>query len=130
MRALSAEETNWVSNLANASSLLWHMYHSLTPPSSSVNWAGFYVLDARDHDRLILGPFHGKVACQSIEIGKGVCGMAAGEGKTLLLEDVREFPQHIACDADSKSEIVVPIMVGDEVSDPLPNNGARKYLLS
>jgi L-methionine (R)-S-oxide reductase len=118
MRGLADEETNWVCNLANASSLLWHMYHSLGPPSSAVNWAGFYVLDARDHDRLILGPFHGKVACQRIEIGKGVCGTAAEEGKTILLGNVRDFPHHIACDADSRSEIVVPIKVGSEVSPP------------
>lgn len=101
------------------------MYHSLGSPSSSVNWAGFYVLDRRDRAQLILGPFHGKVACQTIEIGQGVCGTAAKQGKTLLLEDVKEFPDHIVCDGDSKSEIVVPIKVGEEVSPP----NARKVTL-
>jgi L-methionine (R)-S-oxide reductase len=91
------------------------MYHSLGSPLSSVNWAGFYVVDRKDHGQLILGPFHGRVACQTIRIGKGVCGTAAGEGRTLLLEDVSTFPGHIACDGESKSEIVVPIKVGEKV---------------
>lgn len=115
MRSLAEAQTNWVCNLANASSLLWHMYHSLWPPSSSVNWAGFYVVDQMDRRQLILGPFHGKVACQTITIGKGACGKVAEEGKTLLLTDIEEFPDHIACDGNSKSEIVTPIKVGTEV---------------
>ena len=68
-----------------------------------------------DRRQLILGPFHGKVACQIITIGKGACGKVAEEGKTLLLADIKEFPDHIACDGDSKSEIVTPIKVGTEV---------------
>lgn len=106
------------SNLANAASLLWHAFHALPAPSSSVNWAGFYVLDATAPRRLILGPFQGKVACQTIAFGRGVCGKAAAEGETVLVRDVEEFPGHIACDADSRSEIVVPVLNNKgEVSD-------------
>lgn len=113
MTSLAESERNWVCNLANASSLLWHMYQSLDPPLSSVNWAGFYVrLDANS---LILGPFQGKVACQRISMGKGVCGTAAREGKTQLVPDVHLFPGHIACDQETSSEIVVPIKLGDQV---------------
>jgi L-methionine (R)-S-oxide reductase len=102
------------SNLANTASLLWHAYHSLPAPSSAVNWAGFYVLDpSRPADQLILGPFHGKVACQTIRFGRGVCGTAASTGTTLLVRDVNAFPGHIACDGDSKSEIVVPVVAAD-----------------
>ncbi|KAK6369293.1 hypothetical protein LTS17_009633 [Exophiala oligosperma] len=107
-------QRNWVANTANAASLLWHLYHSLPAPSSSVNWSGFYVLDPTDPEKqLILGPFMGKVACQTIRIGKGVCGAAAqGRGRTVLVKDVEEFPGHIACDGDSRSEIVVPVRDG------------------
>jgi L-methionine (R)-S-oxide reductase len=74
-----------------------------------VNWCGFYVVDPKDSSRLILGPFQGHVACQTIAFGKGVCGTAAANKKTQLVRDVEQFPGHIACDANSKSEIVVPI---------------------
>ncbi|KAF7550988.1 hypothetical protein G7Z17_g5346 [Cylindrodendrum hubeiense] len=105
-------QRNWVCNLANAASLLWHAYKSLSAPSKDVNWAGFYVLDKTSQQpQLILGPFHGKVACQTIQFGRGVCGTAAQTGTTQLVKDVESFPGHIACDGDSKSEIVVPILV-------------------
>lgn len=104
---LSAESRNWVANLANASSLIWHAYHQLEIP---VNWAGFYVLNQAEVDQLILGPFQGKVACQTIQFGKGVCGTAATSQKTQLVSDVHAFPGHIACDGETKSEIVVPIV--------------------
>ncbi|KAH7148717.1 GAF domain-like protein [Dactylonectria macrodidyma] len=108
---LFAGQRNWV-NLANAASLLWHAYKSLDAPSNDVNWAGFYVLDkSSQQPQLILGPFHGKVACQTIPFGRGVCGTAAQTGTTQLVKDVESFPGHIACDGDSKSEIVVPIVV-------------------
>lgn len=100
----------WPTNLANTASLLWHLYHSFPAPASSVNWAGFYVADADDSSKLLLGPFMGKVACQVIQVGKGVCGAAAAQNKTVLVDDVEEFPGHIACDGDSRSEIVVPIV--------------------
>lgn len=75
---------------------------------------GFYVLDrSSSRDQLILGPFQGKVACQTIAFGRGVCGTAAATATTQLVQDVDLFPGHIACDGDSKSEIVVPILSGD-----------------
>ncbi|KAK5987161.1 Free methionine-R-sulfoxide reductase [Cladobotryum mycophilum] len=109
------------SNLANAASLLWHAYKSLPAPSNEVNWAGFYVLDPSSKEQLILGPFQGKVACQTIGFGRGVCGTAAATRTTQLVEDVERFPGHIACDGDSKSEIVVPIVSKDE-------NGAERVV--
>lgn len=101
---------NGYSNLANTASLLWHGYQSLPSPSKSVNWAGFYVLDPTKPNQLILGPFQGQVACQTIGFGRGVCGTAAQTGVTQLVPDVDKFPGHIACDGASKSEIVVPIV--------------------
>ncbi|ODV91482.1 hypothetical protein CANCADRAFT_13578, partial [Tortispora caseinolytica NRRL Y-17796] len=105
MKALMTD--SWVSNLSNAAALLWHGFQSQGEPLNRVNWAGFYY---EESGKLLLGPFQGKVACQEIEIGKGVCGKAALELQTVRIEDVDEFPGHIACDADSKSEIVVPIV--------------------
>ncbi|KAF2654620.1 GAF domain-like protein [Lophiostoma macrostomum CBS 122681] len=103
-------QRNWVCNLANTSSLLYNGLRSLPSPSNAVNWAGFYVLDPTKSHQLILGPFHGQVACQTIAFGKGVCGAAATSQKTQLVKDVEQFPGHIACDGASKSEIVVPIL--------------------
>ncbi len=88
-----------ISNMANASALLWETLED-------INWAGFYLLVDGE---LRLGPFQGKVACTSIKIGRGVCGTAVAEDKTRLVEDVHKFPGHIACDAASNSEIVIPI---------------------
>ena len=88
-----------IANLANASALL---YDTL----SDLNWAGFYLME---DGRLVLGPFQGKVACVEIEVGKGVCGTAVEQNATMLVEDVHQFPGHIACDGASNSEIVVPI---------------------
>ncbi|EGV64297.1 methionine-R-sulfoxide reductase [Yamadazyma tenuis] len=105
--ALSTDTDNWVANLANCSSLVWHGFHSIGVP---INWAGFYI--ASDPHTLTLGPFQGKVACQVIEVGKGVCGTAASTGQTQLVVDVHKFPGHIACDGDTNSEIVVPLMDG------------------
>lgn len=76
-----------------------------------MNWAGFYISDPKTSDeRLLLGPFMGKVACQVIQVGKGVCGTAAATNETQLVRDVELFPGHIACDGETKSEIVVPIL--------------------
>ncbi|KAJ4415679.1 hypothetical protein N0V85_002604 [Neurospora sp. IMI 360204] len=80
-----------------------------------VNWAGFYTLNHPSTTELILGPFQGKVACQTIAFSRGVCGAAAATKTTQLVPDVDAFPGHIACDGDSKSEIVVPIVVDDKV---------------
>ena len=71
---------------------------------------GFYVLDPADPQQLILGPFQGHVACQTIRFGKGVCGTAAASGETVVVEDVGAFPGHIACDSASRSEIIVPVL--------------------
>jgi len=115
MKSLAEDQRNWVCNTANAASLLWHMFKSLPIPSSAVNWTGFYVLDPKDPTQLILGPFQGKVACQTIKIGKGVCGTVAENGESLVLEDVETFPGHIACDGDSKSEAVIAIRAGGKI---------------
>lgn len=88
-----------ISNLANAAALLWHSL-------SDLNWAGFYLLEGK---KLVLGPFQGKTACIEIPLGRGVCGTAAAEDRTLLVEDVHAFRGHIACDSASNSEIVVPL---------------------
>ena len=83
-------------------------------PSRDVNWAGFYVEDRSSAaPQLVLGPFQGKVACQTILFGKGVCGTAAQTQRTQLVDDVEAFPGHIACDGDSRSEVVVPILGPD-----------------
>ncbi|KAJ6011547.1 hypothetical protein N7451_002959 [Penicillium sp. IBT 35674x] len=144
-KGLLSGQRNWVSNLSNVSSLLWHAYSALPAPSSSVNWAGFYIRDDKfpalaspisspplsgtdgvpgvtisttyaspENQVLLLGPFHGKPACQQISFGKGVCGTAAANQKTLIVPDVLKFPGHIACDAESRSEIVVPIVIRGE----------------
>ena len=105
--SLACETKNWVTNLANCSSLLWYAYHSLGVP---VNWVGFYVSNKASDDELVLGPFQGKVACQLIKFGKGVCGSAASSKSTQVVSDVNKYPGHIACDGETKSEIVVPLI--------------------
>ncbi|MDM5200093.1 GAF domain-containing protein [Fictibacillus enclensis] len=101
-RALLEDETSITANLANASALL----NQFLP---NINWVGFYEYEELS-DQLVLGPFQGLPACVRIPIGKGVCGTAAKEQKTLVVDDVHQFPGHIACDAASQSEIVVPIV--------------------
>ncbi|CEP62780.1 L-methionine (R)-S-oxide reductase LALA0_S06e03664g [Lachancea lanzarotensis] len=105
--ALAEGQDNWVCNLANASALLWHAYRSLP---LDINWAGFYVSKGSESSELILGPFQGKVACQLIKSGTGVCGTSFQSKKTQVVPDVNKFPGHIACDGETKSEIVVPIV--------------------
>jgi len=105
LKALIGGVPHPIANLANASALLYH-----TLPQ--VNWAGFYLLRG---DRLVLGPFAGKPACIEIPLGRGVCGTAAAQNAAQLVRDVHEFPGHIACDADSASEIVLPIRAGGRV---------------
>ena len=94
-----------VANLANASALLWQ-------EMPEINWVGFYKMMG---GKLVLGPFQGKPACIEIAVGKGVCGTAVAEKKTQLVENVHEFPGHIACDGASNSEIVVPIWQNGEI---------------
>ncbi|HEV8136476.1 MAG TPA: GAF domain-containing protein [Pyrinomonadaceae bacterium] len=105
LRSLLKDEYNFIANTANFSSLV---YNALP----DVNWAGFYLL--QDHE-LILGPFQGKPACVRIPVGKGVCGFAAKQCETVIVPDVNEFPGHIACDPESKSEIVIPLFDGERV---------------
>ena len=88
-----------IANLANASALLWQHL-------DTINWAGFYMME---DGALVLGPFQGKTACIEIRSGRGVCGTAWAEDRLQLVEDVHEFPGHIACDSASNSEIVVPL---------------------
>ena len=98
--ALTVDERDPIANMANAAALVWEYLPDL-------NWAGFY---RAVEGELVLGPFQGKVACIRIAMGKGVCGTAAAERTTQLVEDVHAFPGHIACDAASRSELVVPIV--------------------
>lgn len=105
LRALLEGETDLIANTANAAALL---YHSLP----DLNWAGFYFLKG---DTLVLGPFQGQPACVRIPLGRGVCGTAAKERRTLVVPNVHEFPGHIACDSASNSEIVIPLIKGDRV---------------
>ena len=103
--ALVEGESDKVANMANLAALIWQYVPGL-------NWAGFYrVVDGA----LVLGPFQGKPACLRIPFGQGVCGTAAANGTTQLVADVHAFPGHIACDGDSRSELVVPVLRGGAV---------------
>ncbi|TPG13086.1 GAF domain-containing protein [Sphingomonas oligophenolica] len=104
--AVTADEPDGIANMANVAALVWQYLPDL-------NWAGFYRTIG---DELVLGPFQGKVACIRIAICAGVCGAAAATGATQLVEDVHAFPGHIACDAASRSELVVPIVVDGRVA--------------
>lgn len=105
LSALIDGELNVIATLANSSALL---YERLT----EVNWVGFYLLDGHS---LVLGPFQGKIACVRIPYGKGVCGTALAENRIQRIGDVHAFPGHIACDAASNAEIVLPISVNGQV---------------
>ncbi len=94
------EEGDKLANMSNLASLLYHCL-------DQVNWAGFYLYK---DNQLVLGPFHGKPACIRIELGKGVCGTAASTEETQLVRDVHSYPGHIACDGDTNSEIVIPMV--------------------
>lgn len=99
------DERDMLANMGNLSSLL---YFNL----SKINWAGFYLYK---NDELVLGPFNGKVACTRIAMGRGVCGTAAAENITQIVEDVHQFPGHIACDSASNSEIVIPLFKDEKL---------------
>lgn len=103
--ALLGDERDFLPNMANMASLL---YFSL----NNVNWCGFYLMKTQE---LVLGPFQGKPACVRIGIGKGVCGTAVQHRKTMIVDNVNNFPGHIACDVDSQSEIVIPLMKDNQV---------------
>ena len=108
LQALIADEPNFIANLSNASALLNVFL-------TEVNWVGFYLTDETKQDMLVLGPFQGLPACVRIPFGRGVCGTAASSMETQLVADVHAFPGHIACDAASQSEIVVPMVVNGKV---------------
>ena len=116
--ALLAGEPNPIAGAANMAALL---YWSLP----DLNWVGFYLVDAESGD-LLVGPFQGKPACVRIPLGKGVCGTAAARRETVVVQDVHEFPGHIACDAASNSEIVVPIVDGDRLIGVLDLDSPRR----
>jgi len=116
-RAVTEGEPDAIANMANIAALIWQYIPDL-------NWAGFYrVLE----DELVLGPFQGKSACIRIAMGKGVCGTAAETNSAQRVADVHAFPGHIACDADSRSELVVPVCKDGNViavldlDSPLPD---------
>src|SRR5688572_18567722 len=100
LRALLAGERDLIANAANTAALIYDALPDL-------NWAGFYLYKSGE---LVLGPFQGKPACVRIALGKGVCGTAAARRQTVLVEDVHQFPGHIACDSASNSELVIPLL--------------------
>lgn len=99
-------ERDMIANAANTSALMFEMLPDL-------NWAGFYFL--KSADELVLGPFQGRTACVRIAVGRGVCGTAVAKGQSILVDDVHAFPGHIACDAASRSELVVPLHHDGEI---------------
>ena len=105
LKSLLNKEENILSSLSNFTAALKQTF-------DKISWVGFYLFDG---EKLYLGPFQGKVACTVIEIGKGVCGSAAETRETLIVEDVDQFPGHIACDPESRSEIVIPIIKGNDL---------------
>ncbi|AMG94961.1 GAF domain-containing protein [Citrobacter amalonaticus] len=104
-QALMAGETSFLATLANTSALLYERL-------SQVNWAGFYLLEG---DMLVLGPFQGKIACVRIPVGRGVCGAAVAHNQVQRIDDVHAFDGHIACDAASNAEIVLPLTVNGHI---------------
>ena len=106
LKALLDGEDDLIANLLNASALLNQFL-------SDINWVGFYL--TKEKNQLVLGPFQGLPACVRIPFGRGVCGTAAANNETLRIADVHQFPGHIACDAASNSEIVIPLVKNDEV---------------
>jgi GAF domain-containing protein len=117
LQGLVAGETDLIANTANFSSLVFNSMPGL-------NWAGFYFLKG---DELVLGPFQGKPACIRIKKGRGVCGSTVVKGETIVVADVHAFPGHIACDVNSRSELVVPVFAKGgiigvfDLDSPLPN---------
>ena len=105
LESLLIDEDNLLSNFSNFIAALKQTF-------TKISWIGFYFLN---DDDLYLGPFQGKIACTNLSLGKGVCGTAAKEKRTIVVQDVSELEGHIACDADTRSEIVVPIIYKNEV---------------
>ena len=115
LAALTHGVPHKIANLSNAAALLYHTLPDL-------NWAGFYLME---NGLLVLGPFQGKPACIEIQVGRGVCGTAVAEDRTQLVDDVHQFPGHIACDGASNSEIVVPIHAGGQTVGVLDLDSPR-----
>lgn len=105
VKAFISGESNTIANLSNISAIINEYL-------LDINWVGFYLME---NDELVLGPFQGKPACIRIPIGRGVCGTTAAQKKTIVVEDVHQFPGHIACDVASNSEIVIPIIKNNEI---------------
>ena len=105
VKSLLSKEDNLITNLSNFTAAIKQTF-------SKISWVGFYLFNGT---KLYLGPFQGKVACTEIQIGSGVCGTSAKERKTIIVEDVDKFPGHIACDVESRSEIVVPIFKDEKL---------------
>jgi L-methionine (R)-S-oxide reductase len=116
LAALFADERDGLANCANLAALLYELLPDL-------NWAGFYFLRGSE---LVLGPFQGRVACVRIALGRGVCGTAARERRTVVVPDVHAFPGHIACDAASRSEIVIPLLRGQDLVGVLDLDSPRE----
>lgn len=115
LHGLLAGESDPIANAANTAALIFDAL-------PEVSWAGFYFLRG---DELIVGPFQGKPACVRIALGRGVCGTAAAKRATLIVPDVSAFPGHIACDAASQSEVVVPLIAADRLAGVLDLDSAR-----
>ncbi|PKM94380.1 MAG: hypothetical protein CVU84_09930 [Firmicutes bacterium HGW-Firmicutes-1] len=114
-KGLMAGERDMIANLANLSSLIYHTMEE-------VNWAGFYL---HKTNQLVLGPFHGRPACIRIDLGKGVCGNAAKNRETIVVYNVHKFEGHIACDGETLSEIVVPMIANEELIGVLDIDSIR-----
>jgi len=115
LKALLLGESDLIANAANTCALIFEAL-------PEVNWAGFYFLKAGE---LVVGPFQGRPACVRIALGRGVCGTAAAERRTILVPDVHQFPGHIACDSASRSEIVVPLILRGELFGVLDLDSPR-----
>ena len=118
--ALLQGESDLVANAANFAAIVYHGVEGL-------NWAGFYFLKG---NQLVVGPFQGQPACVRIPLGRGVCGTAAAERRTVVVDDVDAFPGHIACDAASRSEIVVPLIVNGELIGVFDIDSPRPHRFS
>jgi L-methionine (R)-S-oxide reductase len=117
LHALIHDENNHIANLSNASALLNQFL-------DRINWVGFYLMDT--NQQLVLGPFQGLPACVRIPLGKGVCGTSALKKETLLVADIHQFPGHIACDAASQSEIVIPLIKDEQLIGVLDIDSPEK----
>ncbi|HED05710.1 MAG TPA: GAF domain-containing protein [Ignavibacteria bacterium] len=104
IKSLLNKNDNYLSNLSNLTAAFKQSF-------DKISWVGFYIFDGK---KLYLGPFQGKAACTEIDIGKGACGTAAQKRETVIVPNVNEFPDHISCDADSRSEIVIPLIKNKE----------------